>query len=388
MTGPGDIADVEAIVLRASHRETEFDPSTETLVVRLTDASGRVGIGEADGPAETVRDLVLMRDAHAWSRGLSGILIGRDPFEARALWAEMYKATIIHARRGLGIHALSAVDVALHDLAGRQLGRPVHSLLGGAVRETLHPYATIYPGLPQGRPLGALLDDIESRTAQALALGYRAVKVEVVFDDLATDRQVVDGIRRCRRLVGDDIALMVDFGYRWSDWRQALSALRMVDDCDLYFAEAVLDHDDLDGHARLAARVSTRLCGAELATTVHECRQWIEQGHVDVLQPEISRCGGLTELARIADLAALHGALVVPHNWKTGINAAATLHLHAARANIPVVEWLSPDLWTSLLRGELTVPEPSLVGGCFGLPTAPGLGVALREDALGRFAVR
>ncbi len=109
--------------------------------------------------------------------------------------------------------------------------------------------------------------------------------------------------------------MMVDFGYRWQDWREALWVLDRLEDCDLYFAEATLHHDDLEGHAKLAARAGTRIGGAEMAATVFECREWLERGRVGVLQPDIGRCGGLTETtadrgARGAGRRARHPALL------------------------------------------------------------------------------
>jgi L-alanine-DL-glutamate epimerase-like enolase superfamily enzyme len=380
------IVDVEAIVLRAPTRDaSDLDSSAETVVVLVHDEDRVVGIGEADAPAAVVRELVLMEDVHAWSRGLRGLLLGRDPFGITALHRELYEATIYHGRRGLGVHALSAVDVALHDLVGKQLGRPAYELLGGACRDAIRPYATIYPGAPGDRTIGELMDDIAARFEHALALGFRAVKMEVLFGDLVTDRELVRCVAEGRRLLGDEITLLVDFGYRWDDWRSALWTLNRLEDCDLYLAEATLQHDDLEGHAKLAARVETRIAGAEMAATRFECREWIERGGVDVLQPDVSRAGGLTELARIAALAADSGVLVVPHGWKTGITAAAARHLQAAAPNVPLVEHLSPDLFDSPLRRDLVASEPEIVDGLIPLPTAPGLGVELQADAVERY---
>ena len=123
------IRDVEVLTLRASLDPADLDGSSETVVVRVTDEAGVSGIGEADAPAAVVRELVLMEDLHAWSRGLRSLLIGRDPYEIGALYDEAYQATIYHGRRGLGIHAISAVDIAIHDLVGKQLGRPSTSFL-------------------------------------------------------------------------------------------------------------------------------------------------------------------------------------------------------------------------------------------------------------------
>ena len=274
------IAEVEAVVLRAGTLENDgdLDGSCETVLVRIHDENGRVGVGEADAPAAAVRELVLMDDVHAWSRGLRGMLLGRDPFEIGSLHADLRQGTIYHARRGLGIHALSAVDVALHDLVGKQLGRPVYQLLGGARRDAVTPYATIYAGAVAGRTIGQMMDDIAARFERALELGFRAVKMEVLFEDLVGDRELVVCIREGRRLLGDGITMMLDFGYRWSDWRDALWTLRRVEDCDIFFAEAALRHDDVVGHAKLADRVETRVCGAEFAATLDECREWLERG--------------------------------------------------------------------------------------------------------------
>ena len=382
------ITDVEAIVLRAPESDaTDLDSSSETVVVLVHDDGGLVGIGEADAPARVVQELVLMDDLHGWSRGLRGVLLGRDPFEIAALHRELYEATIYHGRRGLGIHALSAVDIALHDLVGKQLGRPVYQLLGGAFREAIRPYATIYPGAVGSRTIGELMDDIARRFERALELGFRAVKMEAFFGDLVSDRELVDCVREGRRLLGDDVTMLVDFGYRWSDWRAAAWTLDRLEDCDLYLAEATLQHDDLTGHAKLSARVETRIGGAEMAATRFECREWIERGGVDVLQPDVNRAGGLTELARIAAVAELAGVLVVPHGWKTGITAAAERHFQAATPNVPFVEHLSPELFDSPLRRELVSPEPVLVDGVFELPTAPGLGIELDADAVERYRV-
>jgi L-alanine-DL-glutamate epimerase-like enolase superfamily enzyme len=380
------IADVEAIALRAPWSDAnDFDSSSETVVVVIRDEDGTVGIGEADAPAPVVRELVSMDDRHAWSRGLRGVLLGRDPFETRALHRDLYQATIYHGRRGLGVHALSAVDVALYDLVGKQLGRPAYQLLGGACRDEIRPYATIYPGIPGGRTIGQLMDELARGFERALELGFRAVKMETFFGDLVSDRELVACIEEGRRLVGDSTTLLVDFGYRWSDWRAALWTLNRLENCNLYLAEATLQHDDLDGHAKLAARVETRVGGAEMAATRFECREWIERGGVDVLQPDVNRAGGLTELVRIAELAESAGVLIVPHGWKTGITAAAARHLQAATPNVPFVEHLAPELFDSPLRRELVAPEPAIVEGSIELPTAPGLGVELDHDAVERY---
>jgi L-rhamnonate dehydratase len=381
------IVEVEAIPLRAGGDAGDLDSSAETVVVRLTDEEGRTGIGEADAPALAVRELVLMQGVHGWSRGLREVLLGRDPFEREALWNDLYEATIYHGRRGLGIHALSAVDVAVHDLAGKQLDRPVFELLGGARRDRVRPYATAWPGAVKERTLAEMMDATSTLLEQALALGFRAVKMELFLGELARDRDLAGFVREGRSLLGDHVTLMLDFGYRWRDWRDALAVLRRVEEYDVFFAEATLHHDDLAGHRKLSARSGIRIAGGEMAATLAECREWLELGAVDVLQPDLSRSGGFTEMRRIAEIASSAGAIVVPHAWKTGITIAAASHFHAATPNVPFVEFLSPALVDSPLRAGLTRPEPALEDGTFPLPTGPGLGIELVEDVVAKYRV-
>ncbi len=177
----------------------------------------------------------------------SEILRGEDAVEIAGLWQKLYEGTFWPGRRGLGMHAISAIDVALHDLAGKQLGLPAYKLMGGARRERLRPYCTIYPGLAHGRPVAELMREIGRQFEAALAAGFRAVKMEVLFYDLVTDAELIGLIREGRRMLGDDILMALDFGYRWRNWHDALHVLDRVADCDIFFAEATLQHDDLDG---------------------------------------------------------------------------------------------------------------------------------------------
>ena len=137
----------------------DCDGTVDTVVVRLTDDEGRTGIGESDASPEAVKAFLETPTAHIWARRASEVLNGADPLEIAALWERLYEATSYSGRRGLGIHALSAIDIALHDLAGKQVGVPAYKLMGGARRDRLRPYCTIFPGLPRGRSLSELLDD-------------------------------------------------------------------------------------------------------------------------------------------------------------------------------------------------------------------------------------
>ena len=375
------ITGIEAIPIAAPVQAADdLDGTISTVVVRVFDEDGRSGIGETDAPPEVVKSFLEMPTAHLWSRNMAELLVGADPLEMAALWQRMYEGVFWPGRRGLGIHALSAVDVALYDLAGKQLGLPAYKLMGGARRERLRPYCTIYPGLPRGRSVATLMKEIERQFGAAIDAGFRAVKMEVLFYDLVTDAGLVDLIKDGRRMLGDGILMALDFGYRWHNWYDAKWVLDRIADCDIYFAEATLQHDDLDGHARLSAQSPIRVGGAEAAATRWEIHEWLTRGRVAVVQPNITRAGGLTEIRRIADLCELHGAQVIPHGWKTGITAAAGRHFQAACPAAPLFEYVSPRVYDSLLRRELVTPEPEVEDGFMALPEKPGLGIVLNED--------
>jgi len=380
------IATIEVIpVANPDSNPDDLDGTTETVIVRITDANGLAGIGECDAPAHVVKAFLEMPTQHLWCRNASEILIGADPVETVALWEKLYEGTIFPGRRGLGIHALSAVDIALHDLAGKQLGVPVYKLLGGARRESLRPYCTIFPGMPHDRSIKELMAIIEGQFETALATGFDAVKMEVLFGDLVSDAELVRHIHAGRAMLGDDITMALDFGYRWKSWADARWVLDRVADCNIYFAEAPLQHDDLAGHARLAQSSPIRIGGAEFGATRFEAREWLETGKVHVIQCAIDRAGGFTELRRICDLAEFYGADVIPHGWKTGITSACGRHLQAACPRTPLFEYISPVVFDSPLRRDLVGPEPVIENGRMALPEGPGLGIELNEEAVERY---
>lgn len=366
----------------------QIDGASTTTVVRLTDEDGHIGIGECDGAPSVIKAFIEMPSSHAfWGQGIRSMLIGADPLEITALWQRIYDATAFSGRRGLGIQALSGIDIALHDLAGHQIGQPVYKLMGGARRKHLTPYATIFPGWPEGKKLSELIDGLATRCEHALKLGYRAIKICVIFGDVVTDTKLVDVLRQSRRMVGDNTPLMIDFGYRWRDWADAKWVLNRAADADLYFAEATLQHDDLEGHAKLVEHCPMRICGAELAGTRWEVREWMVTAKVAVVQPDINHCGGLTEIRRICDMAELYGVQVIPHGWKTGITAACGQHFQASCTNAPMFEYVVPEIYDLPLRRELVSPNPVVNDGNMALPTGAGLGISLNQEAVKKFQI-
>ena len=228
--------------------------------------------------------------------------------------------------------------------------------------------------------------ELEKQTEIAITQGIRALKVPVLFGEHLSDRGLLGFLKDCRTMVGESVALALDFGYRWRDWHDAAAFMRRIEDLGIEFAEAPLWHDDLHGHARLAAVSPVRIGGAEFATGRWEIREWLETGGVSLVQPGVSRAGGFTELVRIAELCEMYGATLIPHSFATGITDTCNFHLQAASLTVPMVEFRSSRLGPSRLRTELVTPaEPRIVDGYIELPTEPGLGLVLDEEFVARY---
>jgi L-alanine-DL-glutamate epimerase-like enolase superfamily enzyme len=354
--------------------------SENTVIVKITDEEGRFGIGEADGSPDCLKAFSEIETEHKWLTNLKDVVIGRDPIEFRAIWDDMYDATRWVGMRGLGLFAISGIDMALYDLAGKQHNLPAYKLMGGRQKEAFYPYFTLYPSIGADAPLDDIVEAYRPLIEKAKSLKVKAVKVCVMPNDKVTDRQIVDYLRKLREIIGFDTDMMVDFLYRWTDWQAARWTLRQLEDIDLYFAEACLQHDDLVGHQKLAASINTRLCGAEMSTTRFEALEWLKNGDVSIIQSDYNRCGGLTELIRIGELCDLYGAQLMPHNWKTGITSAACRHFAISNRNSTYTEYLHPEFWNGTLVTEMTLNEPAIVDGAVAVSEKPGLGIDLNQD--------
>ncbi len=190
-----------------------------------------------------------------------------------------------------------------------------------------------------------------------------------------TDRELVGLIHEGRKMLGDEITMAVDFGYRWHTGIDALYVLERVTDADIFFAEAALQHDDLAGPCKAGGKELDPHRRRGSSGDRFEVREWLTVGKVGVVQPNIGRGGGLTEIRRIADMCELAGAEVVPHGWKTGITSAAGRHFQAACPAAPVFEHVSPLVFDSPLGRELVFAGAGWWStASVELPTGPGTG--------------
>lgn len=379
------ISKIECLQLRAPQANAaDCDGAVDTAVIRVTADDGTCGLGETDAPPNAIAALLETPSAHIWSLSIRDLLLGENPLEVERLWEKVYEGTIYHGRRGLGIMLMSAIDTALHDLRGKLLRQPAYRLLGGAARPRITPYVTLFQSMPQGRPWSEMRECSLALMHRAVDAGFRAMKMEMLFYDLIDDRQLVAFIHECRRVAGDGRDFMIDLGYRWKNWNDALWALRRIEDDKLVFVETPLHTDDLEGLARLADATTTPVAVGEFLQTRHEFQELIDRGGCDVIQPDVGRVGGLTEAMRCARMALERGVRCVPHAWKTGLTVAATRQFGAAAPACPYTEFFARGFFPSYLREHLAGPEPELKNGYWDLPEEPGLGVELDPEVVRR----
>jgi L-alanine-DL-glutamate epimerase-like enolase superfamily enzyme len=366
------------------------DSSQDTIVVRVHTDEGITGIGEVDTNPWAVKALIEAPGSHIMALGLTELLLGQDPREPQAIWNRLYTFSAMTGRRGAGICAIGALDMAIWDIYGKAMDKPVWQLLGGAAQEYITPYASL---IPEGRTLATQKEDLISKVKWAQGFGFRAAKLEVCIKGPYAhhrlqegDEAIVELVGACRAAVGSEMILMVDVAYCWSEWKEALQVCRSLEQYDLFFLETPLPVDDLDGLARLADSTSIRIASGEWLQTRFEFADLMDRGHVDVAQPDVGRVGGLTEAMRVVKMAHDRGRIVVPHCWKTGIGIAATAHLASAASNVRFIEFLPGGVAYSQLRRELVRDELIIRDGRIELPRRPGLGIELNEDAVNRFA--
>lgn len=380
------IVDVEAFVVANPMLDnTATDSAQDAFIVRVKTDAGICGIGEGNHTPLAMKAFVDSPGSHGSSQGIRELLIGQDPLQPQRIWEMMYRATIMSGRRGLGVAVLAAIDVALWDIKGKAEGKPIYELLGGSSGAPVVPYATIYDGPGEYRDKSrsnlALID-------QALGLGFKAIKVEPLADWVPTNSQVVEFVREARAQIPDQVALLVDVGYRWRTAKEALRELSKIESCAPALIETPLSLDDVDGYRRIADHTNIPVAVGEFFVTRNEFVEMMDCGHVDVIQPTVCRVG-FTEGVRVAEDASSRGREVVPFGWlATTISVAANLHLAATLRNSPWCEYAACELYPKLeLRRNLVGPEPRMENGAFVLPTAPGLGVELDEKALSHYHI-
>jgi L-alanine-DL-glutamate epimerase-like enolase superfamily enzyme len=379
------------VLLDPNYNVGSTSSAQDDIIVEIHTDEGISGIGESDVNPWIARACIEAPGTHTMGQGLTEMLIGRDPLAVEELWERLYTGSAMNGRRGALVHALGALDIALHDLRGKIAGRPCHAFLGSSARGAVVPYASLQPEVSS---FAVYEESLLEWALRAKARGFRAAKLEVTpcgpyahHGLQATYAQMTELIGKIRAAVGDDFTLMVDTQYAFPDVRTCLDVIRDWIPFRLFFIETPLASDDLEGYARLAGEQSIPIAAGEWLSTRFEFADLITRGKVQVVQPDIGRVGGLTEARRVCEQAREAGRTVVPHLWKTGISIAAAVHLAAVTPHCAFIEYLPADLCESRLRKELADGVPEMVDGVIAVPSAPGLGVRLNREALRAFQV-
>jgi D-galactarolactone cycloisomerase len=287
-------------------------------IVEIETADGIVGWGEAFAQGLEPPQIAAAVVDHA----LAPLLVGSDALATEVLWHRMYHATRDYGRKGSVIAAISAVDIALWDLAGKARGEPLHRLLGGAFRTQMKAYATGFYR-KQGRGETARLVE-EARTRAAA--GFPAVKVKVGFgvaDDIAVLREIAAA------LDGSGVAMLIDANHAYGV-AEAVALGRAVADLGLLWFEEPVAPEDYAGYGEVRRAVTMPIAGGENEHTLYGFRDLIAARAVDVVQPDLASCGGVTALRHIVALAQANGLRVNPHVWGTGVAQAASVQCIAA----------------------------------------------------------
>lgn len=356
-------------------------PERNSLLVKITTEDGLVGWGEGGqyGPGEPVASAIV--DV------LGPRLIGRAADQPVRIWEDNYAFSRDFGRTGTYIEAMSAIDIALWDIWGKSLDRPVHHLLGGAFRDRAMAYGTgcYYPD--NFRDTNAMMSALAEEVAGYEAAGITAVKIKLGLLSVEQDRARIELIRRT---VGPDVMLMADANHAYNA-ATALRIGRTMDEHGFLWFEEPVPPEDHDGYRLLRSKLDTPIAGGECEFTRFGFRDFVGGGCVDIVQPDLCASGGFSEWVKILATAGQHGVLTVPHVWGSGVAVAAALHAiatippmpHTAAPvtlqNEPMVEY---DRTLNPLRDQILQENFKLQDGAVAIPNGPGLGISVDEEAL------
>jgi L-rhamnonate dehydratase len=381
------ITSVELIVLKSEGLYNNPSGSEEPLgptylgLIRISTDAGITGYSDMETSASVAKACV---DAPRWSDtpdvafmdGLASLLVGENPLEVERLWYKMYRGSIYYGRRGAAMQAISAIDIALWDICGKSYGQPVHILLGGKWRDRVRAYAsTLF------RPSPAAMKEA---TEAYLGEGFTAVKFGwgVFGRDPRLDVKLVEAAREA---LGDSHDLLVDTGWFIERTpKEAIQVVRSIEHCRPFFVEELLHPENYDGYRQVADSVETLVACGEQEATDWGFQLLIERGGVDVLQPDLTRCGGFTVARKIVHMAERANRLVIPHAWSSDLLTAASLHLCAFQRRAEFIEFSTSQgpLSRQLIREPLRMTD-----GYLPVPAGPGLGVEVNDAIIERYRV-
>lgn len=308
---------------------------------------------------------------------LAPLCLGENPLDVERVTEKLHAQTFWTGRGGSVTHAISGINIALWDILGKVTGQPVGRLLGGRYRDRVRPYASLLMDDPE--PLRDTLTALREKGFRAFKIGWgRFGRVHAQLDELI--------VKAAREAVGPDAALMVDAGASDGTWphgyKWALRTAHMLAQYDVSWFEEPLPPDNLHDFTLLRQRGGLPIAGGEVLTRRQAFEPWIHAGALDILQPDVTKAGGISEFRRIAWMAEDCGLRVIPHGWNTAIGLAADLQLASALRSTDLVEYLAGSPFID----DLTLRPWSLdAEGMLAIPGQAGLGINLDWDAVERY---
>ena len=367
------IREIRALGLRGGtpeggwSNELKPDDCVHTLILVLTD-EGPVGLGSVFASDDLVRAALGI---------LEPLYTGENALEPERVSEKLHQNTFWLGRGGSITHTISGIDIALWDLLGKASGQPVGRLLGGRYRERVRPYASIL--MQEPGPLRSELGRIKAQGFRAFKIGWGPFG----RSSAAVDESIV---RAAREAVGSESQLMVDAGGSDAFWRQgykwALRTAHMLAEYDVAWFEEPLAPDALNDYVLLRQAARLPISGGEVLTRRQSFQPWLEAGAWDIVQPDVTKVGGISEERRIAWMAQEHGVRFIPHGWNTAVGLAADLQLASAfaatdlveyRIGSPYIDEIGAESWRLDADGMLPIPE------------VPGLGLTLDPSAVARY---
>lgn len=348
------ITDIQTFLVDANVPGSSGWRSRNWLFVKVHTDEGIYGVGEGSGWPRVVETAV---------RDLMPILIGDDPFEIEKIWQKMYLAMMGHGMTGVvGGGAMTAIEMACWDIKGKALGVPVYELLGGKIRDSVRAYAHAHNA---------------ERARELVDRGFDAIKTGGVTEPLAKVAEI-------RREVGDNVDIMVDIhGPPWLTTADAIRMGQALEEFNLLFYEDPVAPENVEGIARVAAAVNLPIAAGERHMGIYGVRELIERELIDVVQPDTGRAGGLMQMKKQAALAEAHYITFAPHDGSLGpVAEMAAVHLCSTLPNFLILEHLEDDVPQ---RYEVMQPQPVIKNGYIEVPTTPGLGIDIVEEAIAHY---
>lgn len=372
------ITNIETVLLSYRYNKNELwkwsggtTLQRNTVLVKVETNQGIYGIGEIGESAFlpiSVKQIIEER--------FKPLLLEEDPTNIEKLWQKMYIRSAHYGRKGVVIPIVSGIEIALWDILGKRLNCPIYELLGGTYRKNIRVYASA----GMSKPLNELIDEAK----QFIEKGYLGIKIRIGQEDPSQD---IESIRELRKAIGYQVDLMVDAGqcyvdFPW-DFNTALRVARELEKYQVFWLEEPLHPDDINGYQRLSSEVDVPIAAGENEFTRFGFNDLIVNRSVDIIQPDVTRSGGLLECKKIAAIASAFHLRCAPHIFGSGVGFMANMHFIASTPNAFVMEH---DLTYNPLRDELLAEPPSFSEGYINLIEGlPGLGVKLTDEIINKY---